>query len=318
MNLDLQARRAGQKRHPAFRLHGYMLHTETLAAVKGVISDWVELGKSGMSFAGLSRAGKTYVLLYIAKELHELFPEVVFVYLTAEVQSTADHLNQMFCAFLGQMHLEVRPRAQAQACSLLANLLLSLCRDRGASDCVILLDEAQKLSTRHWQGMGIVWNRMHIEGVRTMVFPVGNDELHKRADMSTESGYAGVVGRFFVQKMDFDGVRSKEQLAGILPQYDQLFYPTPDMPFSRYFAREAYDTMSWRLEQEVDPLWAALSEYSGVAQAELTRGYGMEWITDPVHFMFKEMLNNDDCRPGNKRGLPWSTAIERTCPARIC
>lgn len=318
MNLDLQARRAGQKRHPAFRRHGYMLHTGTLEAVKGAISDWVELGKSGMSFAGLSRAGKTYVLMHTAKVLQALFPEVAFVYLTAEVQSTADHLNKMFCDFLGQMHREVRARAQAQACSLFANQLLCLCRDRGASDCAIFLDEAQKLSTRHWQAMGIVWNRMDLEGVRTMVFPAGNEELHKRADMSTEAGYEGVVGRFFVQKMDFDGVRSREALKTILTQYDELFYPTADMPFSRYFAGDAYDAMGWRLEQEVDALWTALTKHSGVAEANLTRGYSMEWITDPVHFMFKEMLNNDQCHPGAKEGLPWLTAIERTCPPKIC
>lgn len=107
--------------------------------------------------------------------------------------------------------------------------------------------------------------------------------------------------------------------AAILPQYDQLFYPTPDMPFSRYFAREAYDAIGWRMQFEVDSLWAALSEYSGVAsETDLKRGYSMEWITDPVHFMFKEMLNNDQCHPGAREGLPWLTAIERTCPARIC
>lgn len=314
--LDLMTRRARQRQHPAFHRHGYLLKTATLNAVQGSIADWVELGKSGMSFSGLSRAGKTYALMHIARELQALFPTAAFVYLTAEIQSKADHLNHMYCDFLGQLHKQALMRPQAS--NLLAYQLLSMCRDRGGTECVILLDEAQKLSMRHWQALGIVWNRMDLEGVRTMIFPVGNEELHRLATMSTESGYDGVVGRFFVQRMDFDGVCSKEQLAVIMSQYDSLFYPAPDTPFSRYFACEAYDVMNWRMVQEVDSFWAALTTHSGVADSELKHGYSMQWVTDPVHYMFKEMLNRDDCRPGEKSGLPWLKAIERTCPAKIC
>lgn len=315
---DLAYRQATQARHPTVRRFGYLLNTTTIDLSKNLLLSWVELGKSGLAFAGASRAGKTTALRAIVAALREAFPHIVFVCLSSETQSATDRYERMFTEFMQQLYKDSSVRRRTENCHVFANYLMTLCRDRDASHCVVMMDEAQRLAVHQWEGMAIVWNRLELNEFGMCVFSFGNEELRNRANLIKASAASECIGgRIFVKVLDFDGVRTKDELASILQQYDeQLWFPSPQWPFTRFFAQESYDR-GWKLKDETQRYWDALCAYSGVGEHGAGRGYRMQWITDPIHFVLKDCLNDPQCRPGGKP-LRWSTAIELLCPTQIC
>jgi hypothetical protein len=316
---SLTWRRANQQMHPMLLFEGYTLQTSTLEAVEAIICSWLELGKSGLAFGGLTRAGKSMVIKALMQRLEKLFPDVAFVFLTAEVLMRWRGADSVFGDYLSQLKVGPLRRGQLKPFDVLANYLMTRCIDRGGTCCVLFLDEAQKFMAPHWLAMGILWNRLAYNGYRTCVYSFGNEELHGKADIHKYSTLAGVAGRFLVKNLDFDGVRTFRELASILRQYDEaLCHPDAGWPYTRFFAQEAFDFEGFRLYNQVKPFWAALCDYAGQKRLSgPSRGFSMQWVTDPVHYILKECLNTHVC-PDDKGRVPWAEAIEATCPATIC
>lgn len=315
---NLAYRRATQARHPTVRRLGYLLNTTAIDLSRSLVLNWVELGKSGLAFAGASRAGKSTAMRAIVAELRTAFPHIVFVCLSSETQSATDRYERMFTEFMQQLHKDSSVRRRMDNCNVFANFLMSLCRDKDASHCVVMMDEAQRLAAHQWEGMAIVWNRLELNEFGMCVFSFGNEELRYRAKLIQDGGGPkGIGGRIFVKVLDFDGVRTKDELAAILAQYDErLWFPSPQWPFTRFFARDVFDR-GWKLKDETGRFWEALCTYAGIGDHGPGRGFHMQWITDPIHFVLKDCLNDAQCRPGEK-SLRWAKAIELLCPTRIC
>jgi hypothetical protein len=314
---SLSYRRAMQASHPSVIKNGYFLNTTTIDAIENLLCDWIELGKSGLAFTGRTRAGKTFATRELVRRLQVAFPRVCIFRLSMETESRNDRHERTYAQCLRQLHSGIADKLRSRSCDGFANYLMSKCKDHGAVQCVLILDEAQKLHYPQWQAMGVIWNRLDDNGIGMCVYSFGNEELRERANILEEGGKEGVVGRYFVRTLDFDGVRSKQELANILAQYDdRLWYPTPEWPFTRYFARVAHDRDHWRLAGEADAFWSALCQHSGVGEKKLHRGYAMQWITDPIHFVLKDCLTRTDWGPDDPP--LWSLAIEMTCPPEIC
>ena len=314
---DLSYRQAMQSSHPIVIKHGYVAATTTITLIKGLLCDWIELGKGGLAFVGDSRAGKSYAIRELSKWLQEAFPRFFFLRLNMETEAQYDPYERTFSEWLGQILPSMPRSSHRQSGDRLTNYLLSQCRDRRAHLCVMLLDEAQRLYEHQWEALGVVWNRLEDAGIGVCVFSFGNEKLRTRANLIRDGGTQGIGGRFFIRVLDFDGVRTQAELTELLAQYDEpLWHPTPDWPFTRFFAMEAFDRNQWRLKSEGEAFWKALGDFYGLPNKALHRGYPMQWITDPIHFVLKDCLNQAGCQPGAKP-LPWTLAIETLCPPQF-
>lgn len=314
---DLAYRVAMQARHPTVLRFGYVLQTETIKRADGFLKNWVELGKGGLVFSAPSRMGKTYAVRQLCASIEEEFPHVVCVSISAETQSRTDRFERTYTTFLQQLRKDDANRQRSKSCDVFANHLLSLCRDASAVHCVVFLDEAQKFSELQWNALYIALNRLERNDCGMLVYSFGNEELRNRGELFMRAGSQGIEGRFFVKLLDFDGVRTRQELGALLKQYDgELQFPDHLWPFTRYFARSAYDG-GWRLEQEADAFWSALCDYAGVPETEtpLKRGFRMQWITDAIHFVFKDCLRAEKEARGETP--EWAMAIEQTCPMKI-
>lgn len=312
---DLAYRVAMQARHPTVTRFGYVLETKTIQRADNFLKNWVELGKSGLAFSAPSRMGKTYAIRQLCASVQEQFSHVVCVSVSAETQARTDRFERTYTTLLQQLNKDDTHRQRSKSCDVFANHLLSLCRDASAVHCVVFLDEAQKFSEFQWNALYIALNRLESNDCGMLVYSFGNEELRNRGELFMQSGCQGIEGRFFVKLVDFDGVRTKEELQALLKQYDEtLYFPDPLWPFTRYFAQSAYDS-GWRLEQEAGAYWSALCEYAGVPETPSIRGFRMQWITDPIHFVLKDCLvtteKADDAKPD------WAAAIDQTCPMKI-
>lgn len=316
---DLAYRVTMQLRHPTVVRFGYMLETETIKRADSFLKNWVELGKSGLAFSAPSRMGKTYAIRKLHASLKAAFSHIACVSISAETESRTDRFSRTYSEFLQQLKKDDPSRQRGKNCDVFAGHLMSLCRDCDALYCVLFLDEAQKFNEQQWNALYIALNRLERNGIGMLVYSFGNEELENRGKLLIDSGDQGIGGRFFVKMLNFEGVRTKKELGALLKQYDEaLCFPDHQWPFTRYFARARYDYDNWRLESESDVYWSALCEYAGVLpeKGPGRRGFCMQWVTDPIHFILKDCLSSE-AKGGRAESVAWVQAIEQTCPNQI-
>lgn len=309
-DLTLTGRRRASSSHPVFMHEGYLLETDASDAYFEMVSEWVELLKSGLCVTGGSLMGKTRCVKSVMQRLRQEYPSTGLALLSGELDSGRDSEDRFLKVCLEQVGRSSRGYAES-VCGRLTHHFIAECQNVGGRVMALFIDEAQALRSAQLNFIRNVWNRMSLEGYALLVFLIGNSSLKDMAGLAHLSGRQDNIGRFFVKFSTFDGVRTVESLERILRQYDDsLWFPTADWPFSRYFAQESYDE-GWRLEHEAGPLLGALKEAQGLSVLPHTfAGFCMGPIVKSIHAMFKDALYDSSFHPG-KQQIAWLDILER-------
>lgn len=309
-DLSLRGRMTLQRNHPISVFNGYTARTDVADTYFDSICEWIELLKSGYSWVGPTKVGKSRCVHDCIDRLRREFPNHAFAYISGERDGDRDSQDRFLRACLEQTKKSSRGGGDS-LCARFTHFLISQARDAGGNTCVLFVDEMQALRSTQLNFLRNVWNRMAIEGYALLVYPIGNEDLLANAELESDAGKQDNVGRFFVKFARFQGVTNADSLFRILEQFDKtLWFPTPNWPFTRFFAEHAFDR-GWRLTEETSLIFDAAKAARGLtALPDNFTGFGMGWITGAIHATLKDALLDPDSHPGAVP-IDWRGTFER-------
>lgn len=97
------------------------------------------------------------------------------------------------------------------------------------------------------------------------------------------------VRRWFMDTTPFRPLTGVAEVAHALSRYDkQVWWPTPDMPFSRYFAREAFDR-GWTLGSQAALIMESVAMLRKKHGLPETEAWPMATFTLVVHYLLSDI-----------------------------
>lgn len=154
-----------------------------------------------------------------------------------------------------------KPKKKVVARFLFSEHLQTLARSSLGSYVVLIIDEAQRLSTNELIWLMGLQNELDDEGIRLTLVQIGSHVLGYVPDYLARTGYAHVTARFFAQDAAFHGLRGVEELRYVLNGYD-VYSEWPKnsgISFLQHFAPNAFFE-GRRLAGHASDLWDAFYE----------------------------------------------------------
>jgi hypothetical protein len=122
-----------------------------------------------------------------------------------------------------------------------------------------------------------------------------------------------VVRRWFLDSAPFLPLAARDEVRHALSRYDgAAWWPTEDMPFSRYFATDAFDR-GWRLESETEMICDAVSALRREVGLPEHSGWPMCSFTSTV----RNLLTNAWFQQSFER-FTHLTSVLRLCMSGTC
>lgn len=152
----------------------------------------------------------------------------------------------------------LKPKKKTVARFLFSEHLITLAASSRCNYVVLLIDEAQRLTTNELIWLLGLQNELDDRGVRLTTVLVGSHELGYVPDYLARTGYPHVTARFFAQDAAFHGLRSIEELEFVLNGYDvdSEWPPESNISFLQFFSPDAF-AEGHRLSIHAKELWTA-------------------------------------------------------------
>lgn len=283
----------------------YAVYTPPMDAMIETIGNWIDQRVTGGYIYGPSRFGKSRtVKWYVRAELEARFkgklPLIVWIRKDTQVMGEAEFWNMLLLAAKYEFVDPRKPKKKSIARFLFSEHLQTLARSSRCNYVVLIIDEAQRLSTDELTWLMGVQNELDNEGIRLTTVQVGSHVLGYVPDYLARTGYAHVTARFFAQDAAFQGIRSIEGLKYVLNGYDvDSEWPKESgISFLQFFAPDAF-TEGRRLATHASALWEAFSE---LRPPELKKGklahipveLPMKHIAVTVESILKDLATGKD------------------------
>lgn len=242
----------------------YVIATPPICALYEQVKRWICNRAPGGMIHGKQRFGKTRAIKYIMDQLPaDIAPRIpIFLVIARDYQRPSegtffqDILRAVEHAFTGGKPADKR------------NRVLEFFHERAIAGwrnrLVVIIDEAQKLHEMHYRWLVDLHNELEDRrGVSTTWILVGQHELVHQRDVFVASKKTQIIGRFFVHRFQFHGLRSLDDVKDCLTCYDDpdlTEYPlNSGWSYSRYYFPAAYAN-GWRLEHQADVLWETFNK----------------------------------------------------------
>ncbi|UCV05661.1 ATP-binding protein [Dechloromonas denitrificans] len=244
----------------------YAVYTPPMDAMIGTIGNWIDQRVTGGYIYGPSRFGKSRtVKWFIRTELEARFKEklplIVWIRKDTQVMGEAEFWNMLLLAAKFEFIDPLKPKKKSVARFLFSEHLQTLARSSRRNYVVLIIDEAQRVSTNELTWLMGVQNELDDQGIRMTTVQVGSHVLGYVPDYLARTGYAHVTARFFAQDAAFHGIRSVDELKYVLNGYDiDSEWPKESgISFLKFFAPEAF-TVGRRLSNHASNFWEAFWE----------------------------------------------------------
>lgn len=276
----------------------YFIKTDASEAFYQVVFDHAIARKSGLYGIGEHRVGKTKAIQYAVQRLRAELPFMAFFVYSAE---TRHRLNKAaLCRdILKQWKYPLQQKQDPSA--VLLRVLMTGAAQAGGHDCVLFIDEAQKLDAADLGFIAEIWNDLRPLFVLLTVL-VGRPGLASNLLKITP---ADIRTRFFVKLFNMAGIRSPTALRDYLKAYDTILtYPEgSEWSYSRYFLRPAFDC-AWRLENEALTFWDQLVQTSQAKPRIIKEtGFRLAFVTDAIHTFLLDSMKLLGEQPETARTL---------------
>lgn len=244
----------------------YAVYTPPMEAMIVTIGNWIDQRVTGGYIFGPSRFGKSRtVKWFVRTELEARFkgklPLIVWIRKDTQSMGEAEFWNMLLLAAKYEFIDPLRPKKKSVARYLFSQHLQTLARLSRCNYVVLIIDEAQRVSTNELTWLMGVQNELDDEGIRMTTVQVGSHALGYVPDYMARTGYAHVTARFFAQDAAFHGIRSAEELKYVLNGYDvDSEWPKKSgISFLQFFSAEDF-AKGRRLANHASDLWDAFSE----------------------------------------------------------
>lgn len=169
------------------------------------------------------------------------------------------------------------------------NLIASRCGQAAVNTFVLFIDNAQRISEAEYEYLEDLDSMVRQDRLSLFLVLVrqsdaeGVDVGDDWRDRATHS-----IRRWFMHTAPFGPLQGVDEVSHALSGYDSIAWPTPDMPFSRYFAREAFDR-GWRLGDQALLIWDLANEMRKKAKLPDTDSWPMATLTLTARHLLHEI-----------------------------
>ncbi|WP_313413536.1 AAA family ATPase [Stenotrophomonas sp.] len=281
--------------HPLLIPDGYQINTKPTERLANFVRRNIFEGHHGCSAYGGGGVGKTTAIAYLtdnaSRWLIDADKRPMGVAMRMVMASGIRRTDRAFWSTMNdRMGIGTSGRiSSADGMAKLRNLIGSRCGQAGVNRMVLFIDNAQRITEAEYE---------YLEDLDSMVL---EDRLSLFLVLVRQSDAEGIdvgddwrdrashsIRRWFMATAPFGPLMGLDEVRHALGAYDSSWWPTPDMPFSRYFAKEAFDK-GWRLSAEAPLIWEVASEMRKKGKLPESASWPMATFTLMVRHLLHEI-----------------------------
>lgn len=286
--------------HPIEK-NDYLILTKPIARIMVSLTAWIRLNFSGVMIYGQRRLGKShcaeFIKRYLADTLGYKLAVVLLCVRKHDIVREGDFLDKLIRS-LG----EIPPKrgSKDQKMELIVNRFLVLARRCPVRKVILVLDDAQRLETLHFEILMSIQNELYQEH-RVMLFTllVGQPQIKAKRELLIAAGEKQITARLMADDVEFVGHRSLEEVKFAYNRFDEhCFHPARSgISFTQGLALEAWEA-NWRLANEAEPIYTEYVRRREELGVEPVEEVSMQALTTMATYIFQKYA----CKPGF-RGL---------------
>ncbi|WP_448481323.1 ATP-binding protein [Pseudoxanthomonas mexicana] len=292
--------------HPIFIPNGYQINTKPTTRLANFIVSSISQGHHGCSTYGGGGLGKTTAQQYLtenaARWLLGSDKQPMAVAARMVVPSGIRRSDRAFWYVMNKrLDLTTALRVEPSvALDRMRNFIRTRCGQAGVRRMVLFMDNAQRITDTEYHYLEdldgqltedklslflVLVRQSDAEGV-----DIGDDWLDRPSH---------TVRRWFMDTMPFQPLMGAQEITHALSRYDKsVTWPTPDMSFTRYFARSAFDR-GWTLAADAGLIVGEVQALRKAYQLPESQAWPMATFTLVVH----HLLTSEVARQENFKGF---------------
>lgn len=282
----------------------YVLATRAIIELELQIREWVKRKVRGAIVCGRPRLGKTRAIRHLKEHVKTLFGREIAVFVLScgqeDFGSTTDKAFYTdFLAAVGYGLPHVGQRADKQ--HRLIEFMKSEALRIGDRKILLIVDEAQNLSSRQLGHLVTIHNALENDGFLLYTYQFGQPELRYRKTALRVANKNQILARFMASEYQFRGIRDKQDVRFALTRYDDPsaseFPEGSGTSYTEYFFPNAY-RKGWRLSQLTDLIFEGFQKTRVQLQVDRAADIPMAPFTAVVDAILTEWACSSD-RPPN-------------------
>lgn len=290
--------------HPGITANAVIL-TPPILRTYALIKHCARRHRRSIAFWGHPLAGKSSCITALEHILAADFPRAAVVTYEAKSKAVAAE-GTLIHDMLTDMDYEVKIRSTLpERRKQLRGVLYALAAP--GSRLFLIIDEAQELVEVEFRWLKAIINSLVKLRISVTVILFGQQELLQLRDTLVESGRSDLKERFTSSLLQFENIRSVNELKEVLESYDSdSEYPEASgTSYTEFFWPQAY-AAGLRLVAQASILWNTFTEVSG----RRSGGVSMDWIAGTIAEVADATRDKD--RPGFVLAREdWHSAIEQ-------
>ncbi|MBO6812116.1 MULTISPECIES: ATP-binding protein [Marinobacter] len=279
--------------HPLLRPKGVRLETPAFQRLVDTLTEWLWSGTTGGFIVGAPRVGKSWAARALKDQLKlrdgRSVP-VLYMSVVDRDTKTIAEISRRAC-----IDQELPITRSATADRLSEQFLTYVCDVQAEADmrtAILVVDEFDHLTPRQFNAFAEFFNRLDQLHRTMMTLFIGNKaEALALLERMTGDEYRRIRGRFFKRFSEYHGIRNREELTGLMRQYDTLCYPAHGPTYCAAFLPKAVDA-GWRLAGLSKDLWRI---YSQIAKDCDLDSWGLEYVVGTLNVLVTDLLPQYGC-----------------------
>jgi len=287
-------------RHLIFTPNGYQFSTKPIETAANFILQGVENDLHGCSLYGGGGLGKSSAVLYLtdhcAQWLVDEDEEPIGVASRFIMPSGIRRSDgAFFTAVCNGLKISNTDRlSPKRGKERFVNFVKTRCGQARQSLMVMFIDCAQRITRAEYEFLADVDEQLTDAQLRLfLVFVRQSDATGIEVSDDWSDYPSHMVRRWFMATHAFQPLMGTAEVMHALSRYDtEACWPTSDMPFSRYFARNAFDG-GWTLAQQAQLLMDGVNALRLEAGMNATEGWPMQTFTHTVRYLLTNIAGRD-------------------------
>lgn len=280
------------EQHPIFVPNGFHISTRPIEAFANYILTNVELDHHGAPAYGGGGLGKTSAQEYLTANVSRWLVDrenrpigVASRLIMPSGQRRSD--GAFYTALNTRLNLTTSDRLTPQrGKDRVVNFIKTRCGLADVPLMVMFIDNAQRITRSEYDYLADIDEQVTDARLRLFVVFVSQNDA---TGVTVEQDWAGypshLVRRWFMAKHAFQPLIGIEDVVHALDRYDHhATWPTPDMSFSRYFARAAFDG-GWRLAAQAGLILQGVADLRKENKLPETEAWPMATFTLTVRHL---------------------------------
>lgn len=287
-------------KHPIFKPNGFQIPTKPTETFANFILQNVENDFHGCSAYGGGGLGKTSAQQFLTDHCaHWLVDEDEQPIGVASRLIMPSGLRRsdsaFYTALTNSLKISNTDRLSAKrGKERLVNFVKTRCGQAKQTLMVMFIDCAQRITRAEFDYLADVDEQLTDVQLRLfLVFVRQSDATGVEVSDDWSDYPSHMVRRWFMATHAFQPLKGVAEIMHALSRYDSAAcWPDPDMPYTRYFARRAFDN-GWRLEHQAQLLLDGINALRACANMGSTDTWPMQTFTQAVRYLLANIAGRN-------------------------